>query len=77
MSNPTQQRAGTQHPDETLLTPRQLQARLQIGERLCYRMLQDGRLPGFRVGRLWRVREGDLHETLSGDATSPERASLG
>jgi excisionase family DNA binding protein len=30
-------------------------------------MLKDGRLPGFRVGRLWRVREGDLHEALGKD----------
>jgi excisionase family DNA binding protein len=65
--HPTQRAAGTQHSEEALLTPRQLQDRLQIGERLCYRMLQDGRLPGFRVGRLWRVREDDLHDALGKD----------
>lgn len=75
MGNPTQQPPGTQHPKEALLTPRQLQERLQIGERLCYRMLQDGRIPGFRVGRLWRVREGDLHEALNGDAAPLGKAS--
>lgn len=73
MGHPTQRPAGTQQPSEALLTPQQLQDRLQIGERLCYRMLQDGRLPGFRVGRLWRVREGDLHEVLSRDVTLSEK----
>lgn len=77
MSNPTQRDAGTQHLAERLLTPQQVQDRLQIGERLCYRMLRDGRLPGFRVGKLWRVREGDLHEALSRNASSPQKTSLG
>jgi excisionase family DNA binding protein len=75
VANPTQIDTGTQHPNEKLLTPRDVQARLRIGERMCYRMLNDGRLPGFRVGRLWRVREGDLPDSLTGDATSPEKTS--
>jgi hypothetical protein len=27
---------------------------------ICYRSLREGRLPGFRVGKHWRVRHSDL-----------------
>lgn len=77
MSHPTQQQAGGQRCEEALLTPQQVQERLQIGERLTYKLLKSGELPGFRVGKLWRIREGDLYETLSRNANLSEKTSLG
>lgn len=39
---------------DTLLTTRQLQRLLQVDRITIYRMLQDGRLEGFKVGGQWR-----------------------
>jgi len=51
---------------DTLLTVRQLQDLLQVDRITIYRMLDDGRLRGFKVGGQWRFSrqaiEGWLHE---------------
>jgi len=51
---------------DTLLTVRQLQDLLQVDRITIYRMLNDGRLRGFKVGGQWRFSrqtiEGWLHE---------------
>jgi hypothetical protein len=46
------------------LTPRDLQAELQIGEKLCYRLLQSGVIPSFRVGNLIRIYRPHLKGAL-------------
>ena len=45
---------------DKLLTPEQIAERLQVVERTVYRWLNEGRLEGVKLGRLWRVREDDL-----------------
>ncbi len=44
------------------LTPKELQAELRIGEKLCYRLLKTGAIPSVRVGNLYRVRREVLEE---------------
>lgn len=44
------------------LTPKDLQAELRIGERLCYRLLRTGAIPSVRVGNLYRVHREVLEE---------------
>ncbi|MGD8473586.1 MAG: PocR ligand-binding domain-containing protein [Anaerolineae bacterium] len=47
---------------DTLLTTKQLQELLQVDRITIYRMLQDGRLQGFKVGGQWRFsRQGIEH----------------
>jgi excisionase family DNA binding protein len=41
-------------------TPAQVAERLQVSVVWVMRALKAGRLTGFRVGRLWRVREADV-----------------
>ncbi len=48
--------AGQGHPSSDWLTPRELQAELRIGLKLCYRLLRTGAIPSVRVGNLYRVR---------------------
>ena len=43
-----------------LLTPNQVAERLQLSVRTVYAWLRDGRLPGIRLGRRWRVSEEGL-----------------
>jgi len=49
---------------EDLLTTRQLQEILQIDRVTIYRMLEDGRLHGFKVGGQWRFPRHDIETWL-------------
>lgn len=49
---------------EDLLTTRQLQEILQIDRVTIYRMLEDGRLRGFKVGGQWRFSRHDIEAWL-------------
>ena len=53
---------------DALLTVRHLQDLLQVDRITIYRMLDDGRLRGFKVGGQWRFSrqaiEGWLHERI-------------
>ncbi len=54
----------TQAPDVTFLTPRDVQQRLLIGERLCYKLLRSQSIPNVRVGHLYRIPSAALDEAL-------------
>ncbi len=50
-------------PDsERLLSREEVAERLGLSVLTVGAMLRDGRLPGFHMGRLWRVREADLND---------------
>jgi len=56
---------------DDLLTTRQLQNLLQLDRVTIYRMLNAGRLPGFKVGGQWRFRRREIEKLLQ-----EQRASL-
>ena len=45
---------------EKILDVKQIQERLGISERTIFRLLKNGELTGFKVGRAWRFEESDL-----------------
>jgi len=49
-----------------LLTTRQAAELLQVSQRTVNRMIQDKKLPAFKVGGQWRVRESQLSKWLQG-----------
>ncbi len=49
---------------DTLLTTRQLQDLLQVDRITIYRMLNDGRLQGFKVGGQWRFSRQSIEDWL-------------
>jgi len=49
---------------DSLLTTRQLQDLLQVDRITIYRMLNDGRLQGFKVGGQWRFSRRDIEQWL-------------
>lgn len=49
---------------DDLLTAKQLQEILQVDRVTVYRMLNDGRLPGFKVGGQWRFSKRDIERWL-------------
>jgi len=57
---------------DSLLTTRQLQDLLQVDRITIYRMLNDGRLRGFKVGGQWRFSRQEIERWLE-----EQRADLG
>jgi excisionase family DNA binding protein len=51
------------------LTARQVQEILKVDRITIYRMLQDGRLKGVKVGSQWRFTTQEVERLLSGDQT--------
>ncbi|HER34098.1 MAG TPA: DNA-binding protein, partial [Halothiobacillaceae bacterium] len=63
-----------------LLTTKQLQELLQVDRITVYRMLQDGRLQGFKVGGQWRFSRQAIEQWLReqrGDLEAPQAAQAG
>jgi excisionase family DNA binding protein len=50
---------------DDLLTARQLQDLLQVDRTTIYHMLQEGRLPGFKVGGQWRFARSEIGTWLA------------
>ncbi len=56
---------------DDLLTVRQLQELLRVDRITIYRMLDDGRLTGFKVGSQWRFSRRQIEEWLRQQAAPP------
>ncbi len=50
---------------EDILTIREVADYLKVTERTLYRLVQDGKLPAFKVGHSWRFRREDLERWIS------------
>ncbi|MBN1954739.1 MAG: helix-turn-helix domain-containing protein [Anaerolineae bacterium] len=50
--------------EETLMDIRQVAAYLQINEATAYNWAQRGKLPGIKLGRVWRFRREDIEAWL-------------
>jgi excisionase family DNA binding protein len=66
---------------DELLTAKQVQELLKVDRTTIYRMLDDGRLTGIKVGHQWRFSSQEVHSMLSGarpiDNTPTEERSTG
>ena len=51
--------------DQELLTLAEAAAYLRVHRRTMSRLLQQGVLPGTKIGRQWRVRKADLDALLA------------
>jgi len=57
---------------DDFLTTRQVQSILKIDRITIYRMLQDGRLKGVKIGSQWRFTRQEVERLLSGEAPVEE-----
>jgi excisionase family DNA binding protein len=57
---------------DDLLTTKQLQDLIQVDRVTIYRMLNDGRLRGFKVGGQWRFPRREIEQWLSSQGAAPE-----
>ena len=46
--------------EDEILTLKEVADYLKLTERTLYRLTQDGKLPGFKVGNSWRFRLRDI-----------------
>lgn len=61
--------------DNTLLTAKQVQDRLNIDRTTVYRMLKGGRLTGVKVGQQWRFYASEIDDLLSGATSAAEKST--
>jgi excisionase family DNA binding protein len=54
--------------EDRLLTVREVAARLRVSNMTVYRLIQAGDLQATRVGRSYRLRQGDVEAYLSRSA---------
>lgn len=56
---------------DELLTAKQVQELLKVDRTTIYRMLNDGRLTGVKVGSQWRFHAAEVQDLLGGAPTQP------
>lgn len=54
----------TDEIENEFLTPEEVMNLLWIGRNTFYKLVNSGKLPAFRIGKLWRVRKEDLRKML-------------
>ena len=59
-------------PQETLMDIKQVAAYLQINEATAYNWSQRGKLPGIKIGRIWRFRREDIEAWLDQNMRGPK-----
>jgi excisionase family DNA binding protein len=50
--------------EQEILTISQIAEYLQISEPTTYKLVQEGEIPGFKIGRHWRVKKVDLSDFI-------------
>lgn len=50
--------------EQEIMTVSQVADYLQISEVTTYKLVQEGRIPGFKIGRHWRVKKEDLRDHI-------------
>ncbi|WP_199615144.1 helix-turn-helix domain-containing protein [Paenibacillus alkalitolerans] len=50
--------------DSEILTISQVAKYLQISEITTYKLVNDGVIPAFKIGRHWRIKKDDLSEVI-------------
>ena len=50
-------------PDD-IMTIKEVAAFLKIKEKTAYRLVADGKIPGFKVGGSWRFRRGEIESWI-------------
>lgn len=61
--------------DPEFLTVQEVARLLKCGSGKIYKMLQEGKLPGCKIGNTWRVRQRELEDYLA--AQSNQRGEDG
>lgn len=58
--------------DSAILTIREVEQYLKVTERTIYRLAAARKIPGFKVGRMWRFRQTDIDAWIVAQSENPE-----
>ncbi len=58
---------------EPYFTVKQLQEALDISERTIFRLINDGKLTGFKIGREWRFTQADIDKFIENQRKEAEK----
>lgn len=47
-----------------IMTVSQVAEFLQLSEMTTYKLVQEGKIPAFKIGRHWRIKRDDLDELI-------------
>lgn len=50
--------------NDEIMTVTEVAEYLKISEVTTYKLVQDGKMPAFKIGRHWRVKKDDLSEFI-------------
>ncbi|MRH44530.1 helix-turn-helix domain-containing protein [Aquibacillus halophilus] len=50
--------------EKEIMTVSQVAEYLQLSEMTTYKLVQDAKIPAFKIGRHWRVKKEDLNEFI-------------
>lgn len=50
--------------EQEIMTIAQVAEYFQISEMTTYKLVQEGKIPAFKIGRHWRVKKEDLTEFI-------------
>lgn len=56
-----------------IMTPEEVAKYLRVNPRTVYRGLNQGQIPGIKIGRLWRIRKEDLDRLTTSPKQEGER----
>jgi len=58
--------------DHQVLTVREVSDLLQIHQSTVYKMIREGRIPGFQIGGIWRLRRDWLVRWMAEQGQRPQ-----
>ena len=58
-----------------ILTLKEVAEYLKLAEKTAYRLVAEGKLPGFKVGGSWRFRKFDIEEWINQQSISNKSQS--
>jgi excisionase family DNA binding protein len=50
--------------NDDIFTIKELSLYLKVAEKTAYRLVSDGKIPGFKVGGAWRFRKAEIEEWI-------------
>jgi len=54
--------------DSDIMTIKEVSSYLKLNEKTAYRLVLDGKIPGFKVGGAWRFRKEQIDEWIKEQA---------
>ncbi|MGO3215484.1 DNA binding domain, excisionase family [Halomonas citrativorans] len=58
--------------ESAILTIKEVAEYLKVTERTIYRLAAAKKIPGFKVGGMWRFRQADIDDWITAQAEKPD-----